>query len=69
VGGELFEQTREDLIVQFRAVRFLPHTVPMHYPQRLIPGHTHSFPRSRVGMPSATLRGCEFLAFRLEFHL
>jgi hypothetical protein len=27
VSGELFEQTRVDLIVQFGAVSFLPHTV------------------------------------------
>jgi hypothetical protein len=27
VSGELFEQTREELIVQFGAVSFLPHTV------------------------------------------
>jgi hypothetical protein len=27
VSGEVFEQTREDLIVQFGAVSFLPHTV------------------------------------------
>jgi len=27
VGGELFEQTREELIVQFGGVSFLPHTV------------------------------------------
>ncbi len=27
MSGELFEQTREDLIVQFGAVSFLPHTV------------------------------------------
>ncbi len=27
VSGELFEQTREELIIQFGAVSFLPHTI------------------------------------------